>query len=566
LVIAKVFEERPVDWQVRDLVFGVLVMEDLVAIALVAICTTVAFGAEMTAASVGRVLGKLALLLAVMVAAGVIIVPRAIRFVVGRFRSETVLLTALGLAFAAAAVTELAGFSVALGAFVAGMLMSESGVGHQVGEVIRPVRDLFSAVFFVAVGMLLDVSGALAAAPIVLVFVAVVVFGKLAGVSVGAFLNGFGVRNSVRAGMTMGQIGEFSFIIAGLGVTSVHSTAPLYPVAVATALVTAFLTPALAARAEAVALAVDRALPRPIQTFASLYGSWVETLFRHEPARSIPRVRRLVRFLVVDTIAVGAILAATGILYRGPPPWLDGLKLPPPLARGLVLVIGTAIALPFGLGLMLAVRRLARLLADAAVPPVAPGKVDQGRAPRRVLGVALKIALVAATGLPLVAVTVLFLPPFSVPAVLGTLFVILGVSLWRSTRELQSHARAGAEPVAHVLARQGATADAESFEVVRQMLPGLGTLVPVRVPPGSDVVGRSLGELNIRGHTGATVVALCRGDDQQVFPGASERLQAGDLIAVTGSHDAISRVEARVRARGTSTPPTDTAATAGHAG
>jgi monovalent cation:H+ antiporter-2, CPA2 family len=236
MVIAKVFEEQQAGWRVRELVFGVLVMEDIVAIALVAVSTTMAFGAEITAGSVAGVLGRLGLVLVVMVAVGLLAIPPAIRMVVRRHRPETVLLTSLGFSFLAAFLTQSAGFSVALGAFVAGVLMAEGGVGHQVAEVIRPVRDLFAAVFFVAVGMLLDVRGALAAWPLVLLFTALVVGGKVLGVSIGAFLAGFGVRTSVRAGMSMAQIGEFSFIIAGLGATSASSSAPLYQIAVATAI------------------------------------------------------------------------------------------------------------------------------------------------------------------------------------------------------------------------------------------------------------------------------------------------------------------------------------------
>lgn len=551
MVIAKVFEDQAADWRLRELVFGVLVMEDVVAIALVAVSTTMAFGAEITAGSVAGVLGRLGLVLVLMVAIGLLAVPPAIRAVVRRHRSETVLLTSLGFAFLAAFLTRAAGLSVALGAFVAGMLMAEGGVGHQVGEVIRPVRDLFAAVFFVAVGMLLDVRGALAAWPLVLLFAVVVVAGKIIGVSLGAFLGGFGVRTSVRAGMSMAQIGEFSFIIAGLGATSASSSAPLYPIAVATALVTAFVAPLLASRSEAAALRLDRALPHPLQTFVTLYGSWTESLGgRREMGR--PGVRRLVRFLLLDTLVVAALLVATSVLYRRSPEWLDGVALPLAWQRVLVLGLGAAVALPFGFGLVLAIRRLARVLAESVVPAVAPGKVDQGRAPRRALVVTLEIALTVLVALPLVAVTLPFLPPYGAPGVVFAVLAMMAVAFWRTARDLDSHTRAGAELVAHVLARQGEQANAESFEVVRNLLPGLGTVVPLRVDPSSAAVGCTLGDLNIRGLTGATVVALARGAERRAFPDADERLQAGDLIAVTGSNEAITRAATLVRARGTS--------------
>lgn len=563
MVIAKVFEERRQDWRLRDLVFGVLVMEDLVAIALIAVCTTLAFGARVSAGSVASVLGRLGFLLGLMLTIGLLIVPPVIRVVVHRHRRETVLVTAVGLGFLAALLTQAAGYSVALGAFVAGVLMSESGVGHQVGEVITPVRDLFAAVFFVAVGMLLDVSAALEAWPLVLLFTALVVTGKVIGVTVGAFLSGFGSATSIRAGMSMAQIGEFSFLIAGLGVTSASSAAPLYPIAVATALLTSLATPVLAGQSERVALWVDRRLPKPLQTFSSLYASWAEALWTSRPAaRPGSAIRRRVGFLLVDAAAIALLLVAASEAWRKAPEWLAALGLSIPLQRYLLSGAIVVMALPFAFGFTLTIRRLAALLAASVVPPVAPGKVDQGRAPRRMLVITLEIAMLIGAALPVVAVTLPFLPPLGAPGVVGALLLLLLASFWRTARDLDSHARAGAELVVHVLARQGEEADAESFEIVRTMLPGLGNLVPLRIGAGSAVASHTLGELNIRGRTGATVVALCRGHERRVFPPATERLAPGDLIALTGSREAIDRAEALVRAMDTSRPPSDLVASA----
>jgi CPA2 family monovalent cation:H+ antiporter-2 len=168
------------------------------------------------------------------------------------------------------------------------------------------------------------------------------------------------------------------------------------------------------------------------------------------------------------------------------------------------------------------------------------------------LVLSLELALAVATGLPLVAVSQPFLPPFGAPVLAIALALILAVAFWRTARDLDSHARAGAELVVHVLARQGRTADAESFGVVRDLLPGLGMVVPLRIEPGSSAAGRTLGDLNLRGQTGATVVALSRGEERRVFPESGERLAAGDLIAVTGSQEAIDRAAVLMRATDTS--------------
>jgi CPA2 family monovalent cation:H+ antiporter-2 len=565
-VIAKVFEERTVDRPLKDLVFGVLVMEDLVAIVLIAIAAAAALGSGLDVRSIGGVLLRMGGILLAILVVGLLLVPRMIRAVVQLGRAETTLITAVGLTFLVAVITETAGYSVALGAFLAGLLMAESGQGHQIAEVLKPVRDLFAAVFFVAVGMLLDVGAALAAWPVVLGFTAVVVVGKISSVSVGAFLNGFGARSSIRAGMSLAQIGEFSFILAGLGGSQSAGGAPLYSIAVATAMITSFLTPWLVGRSDRAAAWVDRRLPAPLQTFSSLYGAWLEASAERRAAGGPGRTpKQQVRLVAVDAMLVAAILIGTSIVYRRGVPGLDRLALAPAVARLVVPIAGLVLALPFGFGLMLAIRRLARLLGDAAVPPVAPGMVDQGLAPRQLFVITVEIAVVIAVGIPLVVVTLPFLPPLGAPGVVAALLLLLGVSFWRTARNLDSHARAGAELVVHVLGKQATQGDTGQFAVVRGMLPGMGDLAPFVVEAGSRLDGTTLGELDVRGRTGATVVAMVRGRERFPFPKASTRVEAGDLIAVTGTHDAVSQAEALARATGTTTPPSDRGSTALHA-
>ncbi|MEZ4456704.1 MAG: cation:proton antiporter [Gemmatimonadales bacterium] len=538
-VIAKAFEESPPDRRLRELVYSLLVFEDLVAIVLVAVGTTVALGGDLDVASVGRLLGRLGLLLVAMLGIGLLLVPRLMRAVVALGRRETTLVTSVGLTFLLALITHDAGYSVALGAFVAGMLMSESGASHQIEQVVQPIRDLFAAVFFVAVGMLLEVRTAAAAWPLVLLFTAVVMGGKIVGVSLGAFLAGFGTRTAVGAGLSMAQIGEFSFIIAGLGLAA-PGTAPLYPVAVSTAILTAFLSPLLVRRSEAAALWFDRRLPPPLQTVSTLYAAWVEQLGARpgEPTAWQAR-RRLIWFLAVDAAMVALALIGASVGWRLDPGRWTGWGIPPAAGRFGGLGLAFLVAAPFGFGLVMTGRRLARLLAEGVVPAVAAGKVDQGRAPRRVLVVALELVITLVVGIPLVMATLPFLPPYGAPGVVLALVILLGLAFWRTARDLDSHARAGAELVVHVLGRQGGSTPAGGLDRVREMLPGMGDFEPIRVEPGSAADGASLGELNLRGRTGATVVALSRSGEARVFPSADTRLTAGDLIALTGSHRAI---------------------------
>jgi CPA2 family monovalent cation:H+ antiporter-2 len=493
-----------------------------------------------------------------------LVVPRVINLVLSLRRAETTLVAVLGICFGFAVLSFAAGYSVALGGFLAGALVAESGKHHLVAETIRPVRDLFAAIFFVAVGMLFQpgaIAGAWAAA--LLLFV-VVLLGKTIGVTAGVFLAGYGTRDSVRAGLSLAQIGEFSFVIAGLGAASTATGNRLYAVAVAVATATAFTTPLLARRAGSVAAWVDRKLPHPVQTVASLYASWVELLVAPmPPSEPAARRKRLVRFLLLDAAAVTAAIIATSVAYRRLSGWVGSPAAASPGLRLALLGAGALIALPFAFGLVRTTRRLARSLAEAAVPKPVKG-VDQGFAPRRTLFVTLQMGMVIAVGVPLTVLTLPFVPPFGVLGVIVAYLVVLAVAFWRTATDLDRHTRAGAELVVHVLGKQAHSGDTGMFETVRGMLPGLGTIVPVEVMPGSEAAGKTLGELNLRGRTGAIVVALSRGEQRDPAPTAATRVEAGDLVALTGSGSAIGLAAALLLARDTSSPPSGTAASARH--
>src|SRR5689334_10059621 len=207
-IIVKAFGELKVSGRLREIVFGILIAEDLIAILLLTILTAVSSRAGLSAGALALSIGKLVGFLAVLLVGGMLIVPRLMRAVVRLRSAETTVVAAVGLSFAFALLARWQHYSVALGAFLAGALVAESGAAKIIEHRIEPVRDVFAAVFFVSVGMMIDPHQVWAHLPEVLVLTAVVVVGKLIGVSVGTFLTGYGVRTSVQAGLSLGQIGE----------------------------------------------------------------------------------------------------------------------------------------------------------------------------------------------------------------------------------------------------------------------------------------------------------------------------------------------------------------------
>jgi CPA2 family monovalent cation:H+ antiporter-2 len=257
-IILKAFREQRIGGRFADLVFGVLIVEDLVAILLLALLTVIGSGARLSPHAVAVTVAKLVIFLLGTLAFGMLIVPRAVRAILRLDRAETTVVAVIGICFGFALLARWFGYSVALGAFLGGALVGESGAGHDINELIAPVRDVFAAIFFVSVGMLIDPRVIVAHWGGILALAGVVVVGKVLGVSVGAFLTGNGVPTSVRAGMSFAQIGELSFIIAALG-QSLGAIRPfLYPEAVSVSALTALTTPWLIRAAGPVASFLDR--------------------------------------------------------------------------------------------------------------------------------------------------------------------------------------------------------------------------------------------------------------------------------------------------------------------
>jgi CPA2 family monovalent cation:H+ antiporter-2 len=443
---------------------------------------------------------------------------------------------------------------VALGAFIAGSLIAESGEEQTVQRLVEPVRDMFAAVFFVSVGMLIEPPLIVRHWPAVASLVGVVVLGNVVGVSMGAFLTGNGLRTAVQSGMSLAQIGEFSFIIAALGLSLRATGTFLYPVAVAVSAVTTLLTPWLIRASGPVANWVDRKLPKPLQTFVALYGSWLEEL-RAAPRRNTATaaIRRLLRLLVLDAALIAGVIVATVTSLPNIVAFARAQAgISTPVARALTIAVAIALATPFAIGVIRVSQKLGLTLARLALPAGRKRQVDFAAAPRRTLVVTLQLASVLLVGMPLLALTQPFLPGAFGAGVLALAIALLGVAFWRRATSLQGHVRAGAQVVLEALAtlsrRSGTRGEApeHTLDHVQQLLPGLGALTAVRLEPGSAAIGRTLAQLNLRGSTGATVLAVTRSEGGVIVPTAKELLRAGDVLALAGTHDAIAAATAAI--------------------
>jgi CPA2 family monovalent cation:H+ antiporter-2 len=533
MVVAKLFEEQRPTQSVREAVFSVLVIQDLFAILLLTALTTFVRLGGLRPADLAGTLLHLAVFLTVALGLGLLVVPRALRWVADHTRSESLLIASAGLCFGCAVGAAKAGFSVALGAFLAGMLAAESGRARAIERLVLPLRDLFTAIFFVAVGMMLDPRLVWPQRGPILLLATVVILGNGLSLSVGGVLAGLSLRTSLRTGLALGQIGEFGYIILGTGIAAGVVSSELYTVGVAVGILTAFASPFLLRASGPLGEGLEARLPMRLRATLGVYQAWAESLRRRGIRRGEGRgLRRPALFLALDSFLLTGLAPAYGWVFARWTPWLER-----ELHWGhqaVQLLLAAVCGLIAG-GLVLGILRQGRLLAlGLAILAPSPG-AESGRRGRHLLAGGLRTAVLLMVGLPLIAAVQTFAPQ-GWPLIVGLLVFAgtIAVQLWRARGLSQDWPR-GTEWL---------------VERVRDPWVGggppntaaHGTLRSLRLGSGCPCLGRRLADLDLPGRAGITVVALLR-DGVAVSLHPSPALQEGDLLALVGSESALDEAE-----------------------
>lgn len=245
-----------------SLVFGILIVEDLIAILLLVLLTTVAVSNTLSGSALASATFKLGFFLTIWFLVGIYIIPMFLNMVRKLLNPETTVVVSLGLCLLMVIIATNVGFSAPLGAFIMGSILAETKEGKNIEHLLSPIKDLFSAVFFVSVGMMINPVSLYQYADIILLITIVTILGKIASTTVGALLSGQSLKTSMYAGMSLAQIGEFSFIIATLGVTLKVTSDFLYPIAVAVSAITTFTTPYLIKNSQRIYEIISARLPQ----------------------------------------------------------------------------------------------------------------------------------------------------------------------------------------------------------------------------------------------------------------------------------------------------------------
>jgi CPA2 family monovalent cation:H+ antiporter-2 len=278
-IIFRAFEELGLKTQqFTSVVFGILVIEDLTAVLLMVLLSTLSISQQFAGMEMLQSIAKLFFFLILWFLGGIFIFPTLLRRFRNLMNDESVLITSIALCFGMVFLVTKAGFSAALGAFIMGSILAETTHAEKIEHLLKPVKDLFGAIFFISVGMLINPSLLVEYAIPTAILVFVVILGKTTYVTMGAVISGQPLKKSIQAGMSLSQIGEFSFIIANLGLSLKVTSEFLYPIAVGVSVITTFTTPYMMKASEPFYEWFDKHLPESWRNRLNHYSTSSATI------------------------------------------------------------------------------------------------------------------------------------------------------------------------------------------------------------------------------------------------------------------------------------------------
>ncbi len=328
-----------------SLVFAVLIVEDLFAVLMMVILSSIAINKSVEGSEMLFSIGKLGFFLVIWFLVGTYILPTLLNAIRRYLNNETLLIVSIGLCFGMAVFSVYCGFSLALGAFVMGSIIAGISYAERIESVVTPVKDLFGAVFFISVGMMVDLNIIVEYLSPILLLSAVVIVGMILFGTFGMLITGQPLRIAMESGFSLTQIGEFAFIIASLGMSLGVLESTIYPIVVAVSVITTFTTPYFIKMADPAYNFVEKHLPRKLHFLIERYSDQATTESETRALWVSVMKRYLWRILLYSSVLIAVILISTRYFL----PWI--LDFTPSWGRLICSIVALLAMAPFLLAL-----------------------------------------------------------------------------------------------------------------------------------------------------------------------------------------------------------------------
>ena len=314
-IIIKAFDElnvRKTDF--AQLVFGTLVMEDIAGIFMMIILSTISVSKSISGGALALQLGLLVLYLVLWLVLGIFLLPTLLNKASKLMSDETLLIVSLGICFGMVLLADALGFSSALGAFLAGSLLAGTVHAERVEHLTSGVKDLFGAVFFISVGMMLDPGAVVKYIWPILILTAVTIVGKLLFSSLGVLLSGHTLRQAIYCGCSLAQIGEFAFIIASLGLSLGVIADYIYPIIISVSVITTLTTPFFIKSADRICTGLERLLPQKLVQQLERYTDEEQSVKEQDSDWAVFLRRYVKRTVFYGVLMLGIVILGDAVL------------------------------------------------------------------------------------------------------------------------------------------------------------------------------------------------------------------------------------------------------------
>jgi CPA2 family monovalent cation:H+ antiporter-2 len=507
-IILKTFEELGVKAQkFAGIVVGSLIVQDIIAIVMMVLLSTVAVSQQFSGTELLISVLKLIFFLTIWFIGGIFFIPTLLKKAKHLLTDEMMLIISLALCLMMVILASNVGFSPALGAFIMGSIIAETTQAEHIEHLIKPVKDLFGAIFFVSVGMLIDPNTLYEYAIPVMILTFVTIFGQSISSTIGALISGQPLKQSIQIGMSLAQIGEFSFIIATLGMSMNVTSNFLYPVVVAVSAVTTFTTPFMVKMATPFSEYLEKKLPRKWLKKIARYSANTQSIKSVSNWQVVLRAHLLQ--IVLHTIIITAIILLSS-------------KFILPLVEGSQFGNATAA--------LITLITISPFLWALSLRRVAVKEVEILRQERKYNGPIMMMILFR-IGLSIFYIGFLLNIFFSPIVAFFALIIAVGVYYFFPKQlhilylKIENHFLKNLN-------------DREILKTRRRyasLTPWDGHMTTFQITKESNIAGKTLKSLRVREKMGVNIAFIKRGEIMIKIPTKNERLFPGDEICVIGT-------------------------------
>ncbi|EDY83155.1 transporter, CPA2 family [Verrucomicrobiia bacterium DG1235] len=489
---------------------GILVFEDILAILLLVLLNGMATSGSFDYAKLGQTAFFIGLFIVAVFLIGTLGSKRLVRVLETRGTAEMITMATLGLIFGVSLIAEQFQFSWALGGFLAGAILPSAGLGHRIESLTEPLRDLFCALFFVTVGMLLEPAALWANAPAILILSAVVIIGKFGACWLGLFVAGQHAGVAGRAALIKSQIGEFSFVITAIGAKYGATSPELQSIASGVAFVTILLTPVLIKGEGPILKTIERAAPKALKEFTQLYAQWQDNL-ELSFNRSVlnlargPLLRIVLYFLVINAIIIGAAIVSTHVAKP------EFIPISQEHFSQVLFLTSLIFSLPFFVDTVRNFNVLVLLFSDAALSKKLFQQFSKG-AFRNVFNGLILLILLFVYGTVFLIVAAPFFPTGAIFFAFIGVALILGFTFWKRLVHMHNNwEMAFVESMENESRSQIEKRIEDNLANLQKKDPWQVLVEAVDIHKTSRWTGKEIREIDLRRQTGTTIAGIERG-------------------------------------------------------